>query len=575
LSKSQIHIGDAGGKPVRIDLDTLISTKLLVQANSGGGKSWVLRRLIEQAFGKIQIIVIDPEGEFPTLREKYGFVLVGEGGETIADPRTAAVLAERLLTLHASAVCDLYELKGSARHEWVLAFLTALVEAPKKLWHPCLVIVDECHLFCPEKGEGESVAKPAMLDLTSRGRKRGFCGVWATQRLAKLDKSSSAEMQNRLVGPTFEDVDRERAIKLLGVLKADVPTFMREIQMLDPGNFYAIGRAITRERLLLKVGPVQTTHPRAGQTRIHKPPPAPQSIAKLLPQLEDLPKEAEQRANTERELRSKIRTLEAELRTAKSAIPKAAAPAKPVVDVAAIRAMGKSEGRRQLARELLANAGTMQRTLEMHGKIVKAFADKLEEESKRDLPKAAAAPVSPQPRQPSPPPPPPPPRRSAPADEERNGDSAGARTPTFQALLSTLAQNPNGLDRRRLAVLSKTSIRSSSFDKALAALRREQLIDGSDPIRITDLGIREAGEVPPPPSGPELVEHFMRQLTPTAQGLLKVLVEANGRPLSLDELSSRSGFSRTSSSFDKGIALLRALKLASGKGELAVAEELL
>src|SRR5438552_17261252 len=52
---------------VSIDLPTLLDTRLLVQANSGGGKSWLLRRLLEQSQGKVQQIVIDLEGEFATL----------------------------------------------------------------------------------------------------------------------------------------------------------------------------------------------------------------------------------------------------------------------------------------------------------------------------------------------------------------------------------------------------------------------------------------------------------------------------------------------------------------------------
>lgn len=40
------------------DLDTLVDTRLLVQANSGGGKSWCIRRLLERL----------PEGEAKILR---------------------------------------------------------------------------------------------------------------------------------------------------------------------------------------------------------------------------------------------------------------------------------------------------------------------------------------------------------------------------------------------------------------------------------------------------------------------------------------------------------------------------
>jgi len=144
---TKIHIGYAGKHKVEIDLDILLRTRLLIQANSGGGKSYLLRRLCEQAFGKVQIIIIDPEGEFASLREKYDYVLVGRGGETPADVRSAALVAHKLLELNASAVCDLYEMKASQRHQWVSVFLDAMIDAPKELWHPVLVIVDEAHMI--------------------------------------------------------------------------------------------------------------------------------------------------------------------------------------------------------------------------------------------------------------------------------------------------------------------------------------------------------------------------------------------------------------------------------------------
>lgn len=201
-----IIIGKSARKNVAIDLDRLMASRLLIQADSGGGKSWLLRRLCEQLFGKVQLIVIDPEGEFATLREKFGFVLVGKGGETPADPRSAALVAHRLLELRASAICDIYELKHHARHAWVAAFLESLTDIPKKLWgRQVVIVVDESHMFCPEKGKGESEAYGAMVDLCTRGRKRGHCAVFATQRLGQLSKDASSQLQNRLIGPTFED----------------------------------------------------------------------------------------------------------------------------------------------------------------------------------------------------------------------------------------------------------------------------------------------------------------------------------------------------------------------------------
>ena len=226
------------GKPFMANLDLVLSSNLLVQANSGGGKSWLLRRTIEQTFGRVPQIIIDPEGEFSTLRGKFDIILVGKEGDTPADVRSAQLLAHRLLELGVSAVIDLFEMSPTARPLWVATFIQALVDAPKRLWRELLVYVDEAHMLAPEPGHGavDSEAhrrcRGALIEIASRGRKRGYGLVAATQRLGKLSKDFAAELKNVLIGQTFIDIDRERAAGSLGIGKADKRDFDHNVKNL-------------------------------------------------------------------------------------------------------------------------------------------------------------------------------------------------------------------------------------------------------------------------------------------------------------------------------------------------------
>lgn len=68
LRKGDVHVGDlTAGGDLGISLSKLLQGRLLIQGASGAGKSWTLRRLLEQTTGLVQQIVIDPEGEFKTL----------------------------------------------------------------------------------------------------------------------------------------------------------------------------------------------------------------------------------------------------------------------------------------------------------------------------------------------------------------------------------------------------------------------------------------------------------------------------------------------------------------------------
>lgn len=155
-----------------VDLERLVVSRMLLQANSGGGKSWALRYLLEQTHGHIQQLIIDPEGEFATLRAHFPYVLVGRDGDIPADPATAGALCTRLMELHASAIFDLYDLRLPARRAFVQVFLDQLLALPRDQWHPVLVIVDEAQVFAPQRGVAEST--DAVISLCTQGRKRGL-----------------------------------------------------------------------------------------------------------------------------------------------------------------------------------------------------------------------------------------------------------------------------------------------------------------------------------------------------------------------------------------------------------------
>src|SRR5919202_3003726 len=197
----------AGPGCVPIDLDRLVATQLLTHASSGGGKSWALRWLLEQTHGRIQQFVLDWEGEFASLRERFAYVLAGQDGDVPADPRTAGLLCRRLLELSASAVLDLSELQPEDRRRFAQGFLHELMHVPRSLWRPLLVTIDEAHHLAPEKGEGEAVSKPAVVALCTQGRKRGFGVCLATQRIAKVTNNALAELLNVLIGPTSFEPD--------------------------------------------------------------------------------------------------------------------------------------------------------------------------------------------------------------------------------------------------------------------------------------------------------------------------------------------------------------------------------
>jgi hypothetical protein len=269
--KVAIEMGTgAGGAPACLDLEELLATRLLVQGNSGSGKSHLLRRLLEQSAPWVQQAVLDPEGDFVTLADRFGHVVVEAADHSEAQLQT---VADRVRRHRVSVVLNLegLDVEGQMRH--AAAFLGGLFEADRDHWYPMLVAVDEAQLFAPAAAgevsdEARKVSLGAMTNLMCRGRKRGLAGVIATQRLAKLAKNVAAEASNFLMGRTFLDIDMARAADLLGMERRQAEMF----RDLARGHFVALGPAISRRPLPVRIGSVETGTRGAGP-KLAAPPP--------------------------------------------------------------------------------------------------------------------------------------------------------------------------------------------------------------------------------------------------------------------------------------------------------------
>nr|WP_169799530.1 ATP-binding protein [Novosphingobium lentum] len=248
---------DGAGLPVRIDIEELLATRLLVQGNSGSGKSHLLRRLLEESASLVQQVVIDPEGDFVTLADAFGHLVIDAGDY---NEREIARMGARVREHRASIVLTLESLELEAQMSCAAAFLSALFDAPRDHWYPALVVVDEAQMFAPAAAGDVSDAVrrtslAAMTNLMCRGRKRGLAGVIATQRLAKLAKNVAAEASNFLMGRTFLDIDMARAADLLGMERRQA----EQIRDLERGRFLALGPAICRRPVAVKIGAVRTS----------------------------------------------------------------------------------------------------------------------------------------------------------------------------------------------------------------------------------------------------------------------------------------------------------------------------
>jgi uncharacterized protein len=571
------------GGSLRCDLAKLLESRMLIQASSGSGKSRTLRRIAEQIHGHVQTIIVDPEGEFASLRERFDYVLAGKGGETPAEPRGAALLAERLLELGVSAIVDLYEMKPDARQEFVSRFFAKLVDIPKPLYHPVVTILDEAQMFAAEGAK--TPAALAVVDYATRGRKRGHALVLAVSRLSKLAKDAAEPLKNKLIGGTSLDLDMKRAGDELGFDKAAT----RALRELEPGDFWAFGPAITRAPTLVRIGDVETSHPKAGAALKARTPPPSEKVKALLPKLADLPKEAEARAQTVAELERTNARLRTELARAVRHAPVVAAPAKVVqkvekvvrVDRPVLKAKdvgvldrivtrlegfcgGQTDlvqGMKQIASGLRAALNQAKAIGIEHEHLVtyRAIGTPLKiptslpimsEETRAAVRAADTAIV-----------------RAASAKLDRE-IMDGALPEPERIILRAVAQHVDGVSRSQLTVL--TGYKRSTRNAYVSRMKTKGLLAvQGDRITATEAGVAAlGGEYEPLPTGSALWDHWRARLPEGERRILEVLVERHPEAMTTIALTEATGFKR--STRNAYLSRLRARKLVEDDGASAV-----
>ncbi|MEJ7685672.1 MAG: ATP-binding protein [Variovorax sp.] len=531
-----------------IDLAKLLETRLLVQANSGGGKSHALRRILEQTAAKVQQIVIDPEGEFASLRERFDYIICApRDADAVANPHTAAALARAIWESGTSAIVDIYELKAHERTLFVRRFLEALINAPKSIWHPAMVVIDEVHMFAPQTGQSESTG--AVIDLATRGRKRGLALVGATQRLSKLHKDVAAELLNKLVGRTGLDVDVQRAADELGMTRGDAQKILRD---LDPGEFFAFGPALTRTVERTRVGAVQTTHPKTGARGMIAPPPPSKAVLAKLQKLEGIQREAEAEVRTLAELAKELTDTRRKLTIAEKrtgdGVPEAEV-ARRVRDAVAAMPRGASISKAMLAGIKNIAAGLQALQAEVTGvsvDIVPRARPARQEVSQRT--------------------------HAAPASVD------GLRAGAVRILQELAARHPAGYSRPQVGTLTQFAHKGGTFTTYISDLRRGGFVEERAGLMYaTEAGIQALGDKVPaaPTSHDEAMQLWRKALRSGAFAMLEAIVAAGAPGTTRQEVADAVGMTAAGGTFTTYLGDLRRNGLITDRDKRCTANDIL
>jgi len=432
------------------------------------------------------------------------------------------------------------------------------------------VILDEAHIYCPERGAGEAESTEAVISLMSQGRKRGFAGIIASQRLSKLHKDAAAEANNVIIGRTWLDADQARAGDALGLSKSD----RLKLRDLGQGEFYAFGPALGQPGVLhFRSDQVRTTHPRPGERHLLTAPAPSRAIRGVLGKFADLPQEAEEEIRGISEARKRIVELEGQIKKLNSV-----EATRPVdrdaighaVSVAVERErLGwkqKMEQAKARFRQVVAGVDATGESLDK----VKGLLESIE----RDWPSEPATVGQPRissngrlagiARQAD---------RHHPATESLDGSSKLASGE--RRILTALAQYAAGRSKVQVAVLTGYAVSGGGFNNYLGALRsRGLIVSDGEHLRITEAGMRELGSWEPLPAGSGLVDYWRARLGKAERLILEALTQAYPDALTKEEVAAKAGYEPNGGGFNNALGRLRTLELVQGRGQLQASDNL-
>lgn len=241
VSPDSILADTPDGEPVRIDFEQLIGEHTLVAAQTGFGKSVLLRKSKELGLAAgYPLIVLDSDGDMASLRDAAPngiLVAGGEHGDTEVTVEETIRRLPQIVAARASVVIDIHRLSSDGQDSVVARVLAVMMKLPKDLQQPYLIVIDEVQRFASQRGVGK--AGSAIIKAAKEGRRLGITLLVATQRIADVSKALTSQTKNRLFGH-FEDLaDRRRIGEEVGLSARQAKMFSE----FEKGDFLIRGEA--------------------------------------------------------------------------------------------------------------------------------------------------------------------------------------------------------------------------------------------------------------------------------------------------------------------------------------------
>ncbi len=563
---TKLHI--ATGFTLPLDAQT---QTFAVLAKRRVGKTYTASVMAEEFVAAgLPFVVLDPTGAWWGLRasadgksEGLPVVIIGGGhGDVPLEATAGKVIADLVVEHPGFYIIDTSGTESDAEQDrFATDFASQLYRLKEKHRDPLHLFVDEADLFAPQRPfPNQTRMLGAFEALVRRGGIRGIGLTLITQRPAVLNKNVLTQTECLIVLQMTAPQDQDAIddwVKRNGT-KEQRDTMMASLASLKKGEAWIwspswlemFKRVQIRERRTFN----SSATPRAGEKQMVPQRLAPVDLAKLKDRIASTIEQA--KADDPKELRKQIAELQQQLRGAQSQ-PKVETKIErvevPVLTNKQVEQLVTSmETFINFAREVINNARDIQRLIETAAK------SSLTTKSVTD-PKV----VSPIIRQPFG-------QHDSLIRQDRPGGGTEVKLDKARrAILTVLAQYPNGRTLNQVAILSGYAIGTGGFNNAISALRSSRFIHGDKGnLQITSDGAAALGQYDPLPTGQDLIAYWQHKLGKAERSAFDVLVNIYPQAMHRDDLAQSAGYTPGTGGINNALSRLRTLELATGRVDM-------
>jgi DNA helicase HerA-like ATPase len=210
-----IHLSPVHPLNLAADRWRLQGLRAYVAGISGSGKTNLVAVFCEELYRiGVPFVIADPMDDYRSLRELGpGVKLASEDGGDIGLDYPLPAWIDAMIRQLAAGYSVVVDLKSIfAANEKRVAYtqmLTALLKRQQKAREPMFLVVEEAHIFCPQKRQQDLPALEITAEIARAGRRSGINLILASQRPRDLEADVAASCNLHFTGVLESWLDYE------------------------------------------------------------------------------------------------------------------------------------------------------------------------------------------------------------------------------------------------------------------------------------------------------------------------------------------------------------------------------